>query len=372
MKKNFPLTLIIYLIKEFLASLFIVYLVFFSLTMLISFVEELTFFKEKNLDNLIWTISYLSIVKTPNIIIEMSIFIFLFAGILFFVKIQKNNEMNVLLLSGISKSFPILTLAFISFFWGIFLIIFLSPISSGAMKFYEQSKRFYSSNDNLIFISDNGLWFMENINNNFNIIRADKISSNNFSRLNNVTIYNMDNNFNFIKRMDSKVVVIKKKNWILEKTKILYNLDNSNLSEKKEYNTIDYLSSININDLKDYFSNSSTVSFWDILNNIKNLNERGYSADELKVKYHKYLSLPIYLFCIIFLSTTFTILIDKKYNTLIYLFFGLIVGFFLYFLNDLSITLGLANKIPLTISIWAPVMVLLFFSVINILKINEN
>lgn len=152
----------------------------------------------------------------------------------------------------------------------------------------------------------------------------------------------------------------------------MYNLDNSNLSEKKEYNSIDYLSSININDLKDYFSNSSTVSFWDVLNNIKNLNERGYSADELKVKYHKYLSLPIYLFCIIFLSTTFTILIDKKYNTLIYLFFGLIVGFFLYFLNDLSITLGLANKIPLTISIWAPVMILFFLSVINILKINEN
>ncbi len=45
---------------------------------------------------------------------------------------------------------------------------------------------------------------------------------------------------------------------------------------------------------------------------LKHLNSRGYSADELKIKFHKYLSLPIYLFGIILLSTIFTIGIKTR------------------------------------------------------------
>ncbi len=38
---------------------------------------------------------------------------------------------------------------------------------------------------------------MENTNYGFNIIRADTISDNNFSKLKNVIIYNLDQDFNF-------------------------------------------------------------------------------------------------------------------------------------------------------------------------------
>jgi lipopolysaccharide export LptBFGC system permease protein LptF len=82
--------------------------------------------------------------------------------------------------------------------------------------------------------------------------------------------------------------------------------------------------------------------------NIKKLNERGYSGDELKIKFHKYLSLPIYLFSMIILSNNFYINIKKNYSNFIYIFFGIILGIIIYFLNDLSIALGISGKIPLS------------------------
>ena len=66
MKKNVPTKIINYLISEFSYSLLTVILVFISLSLLINFVEEIGFFKEKKVENLIILLSYLSLIKTPN------------------------------------------------------------------------------------------------------------------------------------------------------------------------------------------------------------------------------------------------------------------------------------------------------------------
>lgn len=372
MKKYTPTKLVQYLSKEFFYCLFLIFLVFLSLSLLINFTEEMTFFKEKKIDNLIWLVFYLALSKTPNTIIELSIFIFLLAGIFFFVKLQKNKEINTILLSGVSRLLPILVPSITSLFLGIGIILFFSPLSSASLKFYESTKRVYAANENLIVINNAGLWFMEDLPEGYNIIRTDKISDNDFSILNNVTIYNLDKNFNFQKRYDSKRVVIDNKNWLLEDTKVLFQNQNTSEQDKKLFAKINFLSSININDLKEYFSNADTVSFWEIPQTIKSLNDRGYSADELKVKLHKYLSLPLYLFSMILLSTVFTIGINKEYNTTMYIFFGIALGFLIYFLNDLSVAVGLANKLPLTISVWSPIVIIMFLSGINLIRINEK
>ena len=372
MKIYSPVKIISYLIKEFSLSIFMVLLVFVSLILLINFVEELSFFKEKKIENLIFLISYLAIIKMPNIIIELSIFIFLFSGIMYFVKLKKNNELNTILLSGVSKLVPILTPAIFSFFIGILIIFLISPISSNLMKLYEITKKKYSNDNNLIVVNESGFWFVENIYDGFNIIRADKILNNDFTNLKNVTIYNLDKNFSFLKRIDSKEAIIKNKNWSLSDVLIFNNNEKEKNHYSRNYRDIQFLSTINIDEMKDYFSNSATVSFWNIKNHIKNLNNRGYSAEELKIKFHKYLSLPFYIFGMIILSTIFTLFLKKEYNTFVYLFLGIITGFFIYFLNDLSAAIGLTNKLPLTISVWAPVVILTFLSFLNLLQINDK
>ena len=369
MKKYLPKKLIKYLSYEFTKCFLIVALVFLSISLLTNFVEELVFFKDKQIENFLFSLIILTSLKTINTLIESSIFIFLFSGIFFFVKFLKNNELNSIKLSGISNLLSIFTPAFLSFGIGVFIIFAITPISAEGIKFYEKYKRNYSQNDNLIVINDLGLWFMEKNENNYKIIRADKIVDNDFSKFYNSTIYTLDSDFNFLNRYDSKLVFINKKEWILENTKLLSDNDNAQKKEEKDY-TLN--SSIDINELKNLFTNANTISFWEILNSIKKLNDRGYSGDELKIKFHKYLSLPIYLFSMIILATVFTINIKKNYSNFIYIFFGIILGIVIYFLNDLSIALGIAGKMPLVISVWIPIFLILAISAINLIKINEN
>jgi lipopolysaccharide export system permease protein len=55
-----------------------------------------------------------------------------------------------------------------------------------------------------------------------------------------------------------------------------------------------------------------------------------------------------------------------------YLFFGIIAGFLIYFLNDLSVAIGLTNKLPLIISVWSPIMLITILGSANLIKINEQ
>ena len=174
--------------------------------------------------------------------------------------------------------------------------------------------------------------------------------------------------FNFIERFDSKLIFINNKNWILEEVN---KVDQKNI-ENKKIKEIEFITTIDMNELKNLFTNVNTVSFLEIFNNIKILNNRGYSGDELKIKFHKYLSLPLYLLAMIILSTLFTLNINKNYNNFIYIFLGIIMGIIIYFLNDLSIAIGLSNKIPLELSVWIPIFLIIVISLLNLLKSNEK
>lgn len=373
MSLYFPLKLSKYLCKEFLQSLFVIFIVFIAIAILTNFISEMIFFKEKKVDNFIFLIVKLTIAKTPSTMIQFSVYIFLFSGILFFVKLLKNSEISTIKISGLSNLFTIFVPSAVSFFIGLLIIFLITPISAHSLKYYETVKRNYSSNTNLIAINADGLWFKEDTVNGQAIIKADKIINNNFSKLNNVTIYILDKNFNLEKRFDSERASIKEKKWTLEKVVITeISKQYKNSEENKILNEMQYTSTIDINQLKNYFTNSDTVSFWEILEVISNLNKRGYSGDEFVVKLHKYLSLPIYLSLMIVLSTVFTLRMNKNYSGTAYILLAIILGILIYFLNDISIAVGLTDKLPIPLSVWTPIIIISFFCMTNLIKINEK
>ena len=59
---------------------------------------------------------------------------------------------------------------------------------------------------------------------------------------------------------------------------------------------------IDIEKLKNIFSNSETVSIWDIKQNLELLRKRGYYGQELIIKLNKDLVLPLFLLSMVYLS----------------------------------------------------------------------
>ena len=366
-KRYTPKILIYYLIKEFSISLFIFFSIFLSLIILSSYIEEILFFREKEISgNLFIKTFLLSLIKTPTLIINMSPFIFLFSGIFFYVKLLRSNEITPLSLSGFSKNFVTIVPSAYSFLLGVFIILFLTPVASSLSRYYETVKQNYSGNDNLLIMSNTGLWVKEKNNNETVIIRADKIVSQNFKNLKNITIYSFNDRGDLLKRIDTKKAKVQNKNWVLEDVKIL-DQNNINKNDKK----LIFKTDISLDNLKRFFSNSDTLSIWNINDEIKQVKERGYYGQELIITFNKYLSLPFLLSSMIILATFFTIKTGYQFNNFIYAFFGVMTGIFVYFLSDLSIAIGKSGKIPLIISVWVPVLVIMVFSIYSIVKEND-
>ena len=62
----------------------------------------------------------------------------------------------------------------------------------------------------------------------------------------------------------------------------------------------------------------------------------------------------------------------KKSDNIKFTMIGLIISIVIFYFKDLSLAFGQTERIPLILSIWAPILALSFFIFIGVLQINEK
>jgi len=163
---------------------------------------------------------------------------------------------------------------------------------------------------------------------------------------------------------------LNEKEWILEDVQIFY-LANGVFDSKK-------IETLSINSIYDYekinslFKNFDTMSFLDLVFNYNELIDNGYNKFFLDHSLHSLLSLPFFLLVMTGLAAILTLNALKKSNNFKFILVGLISTVLIFYLKDLSIALGQTDRIPLILSIWAPVVALGLFIFIGVLQINEK
>mgnify|MGYP001203245361 CR=1 FL=1 len=120
-----------------------------------------------------------------------------------------------------------------------------------------------------------------------------------------VTIYEFDQNNDFIKRIEAESANISSLRWSLKNVKII-NADGMNISENMK--SFSYISMYDVKKIKSLYSNPDTISFWNIESEIKLLEQRGYSTKEMEAKLHRAFAFPFFLLSMLLLSSFFTFL----------------------------------------------------------------
>jgi lipopolysaccharide export system permease protein len=357
-----------YIINEYIKSLFIVIAVMLSIILLINLLDEFNFFKSKKDLKFIFFIIF-TILKIPNVLINLFPFIVLFGGIVFYLKIYNHNEVISLRVMGYSNIQIILIPALTSFVIGYIIVFLIVPFSSSMLRYYEDLRSEYNETKNLVFVNETGIWILDKNEKEKNIIRIEKISKD-FSVASQITIYNYDSSNNFIKRIDATEGIIKDKNWQLIKVHII----SSNKKNNKEnfLNNYNYTSNININELKNVYKNTDTTSLLDINKEMSILEDKGYSTIDLRIRYQKLISFPIYLLAMSILSGLMIINLGKTSNYLKYGSYGVIISIIIYFLNDLSITIAKSGIISVDFSVWIPIFLIILINLVGITQVNAK
>ena len=163
-----------YIIKNFTNKIILLSVIFFSLIIILSVLEEISFFKNTDVNLLVpYFITFLG---APITLFEIFPFIFLISTQFLFYDLFKRDELNLLKTNGLSNFKIIKILFFSSFLIGLFTVFIFYNAASKLKFFYTDIKNDFS-NDNkyLAVVTDSGLWLKDELDETILIVKANYI-----------------------------------------------------------------------------------------------------------------------------------------------------------------------------------------------------
>ena len=352
-----------YLINTFLIKFIYITLVFFSLTIILGLLEEMSFFKDYQIN--FFYPYFLTLLNAPITLFEIFPFIFLLTTQFLFYGIFKNDELNLLKKSGLNNLKIIKILFLLSVCIGIFNIVIFYNFSS-LLKFQYSNIKNNISNDNkyLAMVTDSGLWIKDEIDNKKLIIKSNNIKDN---FLTNAVINEFDDNFELIRTIQSKKINIKDNDWIIYEPTISNNNNSKTLQD-----TITLPTNFNVKKINNLFSNISTLNLIALFNLKNDFDKLGYSSDEIQIHLLKLFTMPLFYGILTVLSSIIMFNFSKNRSLLVHVIFGILMSVIIYYINFIFNSLGNNGKIPIYLSIFFPLIIISLITIIGLVNINDK
>jgi lipopolysaccharide export system permease protein len=352
-----------YIIKEFLSTALKIFSIFFILAFIIGIFEELSFFSEFDVD--FYFPIFLVFLNIPTILYELFPFIFLITTQFFFIKLVERDEIIAFKNFGLTNIKILSIISFTSLIMGVLIVVFFYNISAVLkFKYLDFKNEFTHDNKYLATITENGIWIKDQTDNNVSFINAETISVN---FLYNVDILKFNKNFELQETIFSKKVDITSNTWKMDLAQIIY--EDNKSKEKKDF---EYNSNFNFTKIHSLFSNLSALTVWELFKIKKDYELINYSTTEVSSHLQKLLAYPFYLAIMTILSATIMMNIKHQKPKIFYIVSGILFSVIIYYIQFFFSVLGKSERIPINLSIWLPIILLLIISLIGIIRLNEK
>jgi len=254
-------------------------------------------------------------------------------------------------------------LIILSLIMGIFFITVYYTFSSSLKHNYLNIKnQFSKDNKYLALVNENGLWIKEEINNNTYIINGEILEKNN---LKNITITQLDEEFNLKEMKLVEAANISENNWELENILVF---KEGMLAEK--YDDAIHFSNFNINKISNTYSNLASQNIFELFKSLEDFKSLGISTREISSFIHQIFSYPVY-FTIMTMAGVI-LMFNVKKTKIWMLIAGVLASVIFYYVYYFSKILGINERIPVYLSTWLPHLLFLLICLNGVIKLNEK
>lgn len=309
----------------------------------------------------------LIVLKIPQHIQIILPFVIFIAAIITFSRLNRTSEITVVRNLGVAIRQIIAGFSVVIITVFLILIIIINPISSTlTQKQNEMESRIFSSTSIAMSVLNNGVWLRENMGERQSIINIHSLQLT--DRLfNNVTFYNFSSTATMQERLFARQARIKDGEWHLEEVTI-FNLGKG-AHTVSSYQLKTYLTFQKILD-----SNlpPDFLSFWQLPDYIKLLEKSGLSAVRYSLRWHSIWGSLGVFFAMIYLAGAFSLRPVRRGGTAALVVLAVFSGLIFYFLSNVVLALGLAEKLPVLIAVWCPTIIILLLSHTLILHLEEG
>ena len=213
-------------------------------------------------------------------------------------------------------------------------------------------------------ITENGIWIKDQVKEDINIINANSFKD---KYLYEVDIIQFDKDFNFKRNLIAPSILIENKLWILNNALV------SDFKGKlKTVKNFSLPTNLNYMDLNSLYSNLSSLNIFELNELKKKYEVINYSSTEVNSAIQKLVSFPFYLMIMTVLAATIMLNIKHNKSKIFHLIFGILISVIIYYLSFFFEELGKNEQIPIGISIWIPLIIIILTSTLSLIRINEK
>lgn len=358
-----PYLILSYLIKKNLYSLFTITFFCCFLFLTIDLIELLrrSSSKEVPLDIIV----KITLLHLPTLLPIILPTIFLLSSMHTFMKLNKSSELNVMRSSGISIWFFLLPTLINCVIISVLYICFFNPVFAKMLiKFKSYESTFFRGSTGLHTISPTGLWLRQIDEKKEFVINASHYSPLD-NKLQNVIIFEFNDNDTFQRRIDASEVKMIDDVWRLFKVSVV------EINKRPlVLNEMDIKLNLTIKKIEQNFRSADTISFWGLPKYIENLEKSGFTAKKHIIYYHYLLSFPLILLSMVILGCTLSIKKTRKKKQFLYILIGILTGIFFHFLTDILRTLGTSGSLPIFFAVWG--VPIIFLSILTAILIHNE
>jgi len=347
----------LYIAGRIFRGVLLAFIIVTSIIMLVDFVEtSRNISSDDNISPL--TILYLTLLKAPILIEQTVPFVVLFGVMTALYSLNRRSELTVLRASGLSAWRFLLPAISVTALLGIMWATFLNPLSVKAMDLHNQVLREQGTNT-LGKLRDSEIWLREGTEFEQTVIYAPE--SDIYKRTlykPTFTIFEADQRGDLIfkYRFDAKEAVLLGSNyWQLSEV-----YENTSTGQMQYNTAMSWPTTITLEQLNSHNKRDGFPPFWELPGNIKNLDNAGFSTVTYRLQLHKLLSLPLTLIAMTIIAAGVSMHLTRQGGTLRLMFAGAVIGFTVFFIENIIRAFGEAGSIPIRLAVWSiPIFVLL-------------
>lgn len=358
----------VYITKNIFKIFLIMFIGLFLLFFAVDFFET-TKDINKDMQDALKISTLIVLYRTPSLLETILHFIILLSGLFVFFKLSNNSEIVVMRSSGKSIFQIIKFPMFMIFLFGVFVITIFNPISSTLNTKSEKLKNIYFRNEKEDLLElKNGIWFKQkNLEDNGTIvIKASKVYKD-ILLFSNVILTYIDENDNFVKRINAQNIKLNNNEWISADNYIIQEGKNTefikllkiptNLTQKFVSKTIQ-------NDYESLYN----ISFWKLRSSIKDLKESGFNTLKFEVRYYYLMTVPFLFAIMIFISAYFGIVSTRSNKKYLSIIKGIAVGFIIFISHNVIVELTNAQRLTIFDGSVLIVLIYIILSILLLLK----
>lgn len=293
----------------------------------------------------------LMLLKSPQVIIQLLPFVFLFGTLAAFVGLNRRSELIAMRAAGVSAWRFVLPAAGAALMLGVITVAALGPLAASADGLYQRERTRLSGSAAGAEASPT-VWIREGDDTRQMVVRAER-QDRSRARLLDVTFFIYTNDSEgmrtFSERIDADSASLSNGSWRL------VNAVGAEIGQRAvRYATLDLPSSLADDEAFERFARPQATSFWSLPAQIARVEDAGFSSTAYRLRLQQLLATPLMFAAMSILAAAFSLRLMRLGDLARMSVAAVVLGFGFFFVNQAASAFGSAEVIPPWLAAWLP------------------